>query len=304
MSWVRIDDQAPLHPKLLAAGPEAVCLWLAGLCYANAHTTDGYVPKHVLGALYPSDRWDRRRATKASADLVAVGLWHDEPSRWRIHGYSDYQEEALRENVDERREYEKLRKRKQRQDKKNAYIAALSRGDTAGQSSGTPAGQEKRTGWDTSEGESRPDTSVVSQPPGPALPVPTRPVPKRASHAKSAREGAAGVVQVSYSEAIYDSESGAHYDFHDGDAGHFTRACQAIQPFTSDSENLRDMSLRWAVDFKSAFDIRTPKLFADYCTSRAANGGIPVVLRSKASAKTGGWQAPASADDIAKEAAG
>lgn len=174
MTWVRIDDGAPLHPKLLTAGAEAGWLWLAGLAYANRYATDGTIPPQALPTLYPVESWTRTHVGRLAARLVEVGLWTPrEGGGWTIHDYSQYQEEALRASVDERRQYERDRKRRQREARKEALAEGLSRrdspGQVPGQSRGTGAGQVRGTTASTS-------TPPVPAPrPGPARPVPLSP---------------------------------------------------------------------------------------------------------------------------------
>lgn len=115
MVWVRIDDGALLHPKLLRAGPEGVALWLAGLCYANAHTTDGQIPAAALPALYPVEAWTPRKVRALAEHLVTCGLWHPaDAGGYTIHGYEEYQHEATREEVERKREDARIRKRRSR----------------------------------------------------------------------------------------------------------------------------------------------------------------------------------------------
>lgn len=119
MTWVRIDDTAPHHPKMLRAGPDACWLWLSGLCYSNAHRLNGKLSKDLLSALSPAFG---NKAKALAAKLVLVGLWHDEGDHYEIHDYHEFQEQALKENVDDRREYERERKRQQRQQKKAGHV--------------------------------------------------------------------------------------------------------------------------------------------------------------------------------------
>lgn len=111
MTWVKTDDSAPQHPKHIRAGAEACWLWQSGLCYSNKNKLDGMIPKDLLGVLYSPLA---PRAAKLAAKLCEVGLWHDRGNHYEIHDYADYQEQALKEAQDARREYERERKRAQR----------------------------------------------------------------------------------------------------------------------------------------------------------------------------------------------
>ena len=85
MSWVRIDDHCPDHPKVRRAGTEAAWLHVAGLWYCARYLTDGAVPKEVVGTLTAV-----RRPTAAVRALVSVGLWHDAGHEYLINDYLEF----------------------------------------------------------------------------------------------------------------------------------------------------------------------------------------------------------------------
>lgn len=90
MSWVKLDDQARQHPKLIAAGPEAVCLWACGLMWCNTQKArDGFIPHVMVKVLYPMPRIE-----KATAKLVEVGLWEPVEGGFQVHDYHDFQPSA------------------------------------------------------------------------------------------------------------------------------------------------------------------------------------------------------------------
>lgn len=88
MSWVRIDDGAPDHPKLLKAGAEACWLWVCGLAYCNrqAKKRDGFIPTEKVPALYPI-----RGAMRLADKLVEVGLWERVDGGFLVHDYLEFQ---------------------------------------------------------------------------------------------------------------------------------------------------------------------------------------------------------------------
>jgi hypothetical protein len=111
MTWTKLHDGVPNHPKLIRAGAEAAWLWAAGLCYSNAHHLDGKLDKDLIPSLYTPLA---RKAKSLAAKLCLVRLWHDCGDHYEIHDYKDYQEQALKEAVEARREYERERKAEQR----------------------------------------------------------------------------------------------------------------------------------------------------------------------------------------------
>lgn len=93
MSWVKVDDKAWSHPKLVGLHPNALRLWLFGLCWCNQHETDGHIPLGVLGLL-------GGKARDAEA-LVKAGLWYADDMGWEVHQYLNYQ--PSKEQLDAKR---------------------------------------------------------------------------------------------------------------------------------------------------------------------------------------------------------
>src|SRR5215813_6718751 len=81
MPWFRLDDSFDTHPKVLAAGNEAIGLYIRCGTYAARNLTDGYVGHDVVD-LYGNET--------LAATLVRVKLWHRARGGWRIHDYLVY----------------------------------------------------------------------------------------------------------------------------------------------------------------------------------------------------------------------
>lgn len=79
MTWVKLDDNLPLNPKVRRVSVAARWSYVASICYAGNSRTDGYVP---CGALALVDGTPR-----IAEELVAAGLWETAPDGWRIHDY-------------------------------------------------------------------------------------------------------------------------------------------------------------------------------------------------------------------------
>lgn len=82
MTWVRIDDVFPEHPKVLALGDDyerGVALHIRGLCYCARNLTDGHVPARMF-----------REDAEIRTRLVEVGMWHEVEGGFVIHDYLDY----------------------------------------------------------------------------------------------------------------------------------------------------------------------------------------------------------------------
>lgn len=80
MSWLRVDDDFPHHPKVMALSAQAVALWLAACCWSSRYETDGHLPSEIVKRL----PW---HAPEAVAELVAAGLWEGSEGGWQIHDF-------------------------------------------------------------------------------------------------------------------------------------------------------------------------------------------------------------------------
>lgn len=91
MTWARIDDQFPNHPKIVAVGPLAGWLHLAAICYCSSQLTDGFVPAGMVKRL--ADVPDADALVDA---LVTHGLWDSTDAGYIIHDYLEYNPPADR----------------------------------------------------------------------------------------------------------------------------------------------------------------------------------------------------------------
>lgn len=102
MSWVRIDDQFPMHPKIVTAGPLAEVLQERAACYASRQLTDGFIPFAVLPLLLVGFErlfFDGKPALdydwpglmmSIRVPGCDVGLWEKTDGGWLVHDYLDY----------------------------------------------------------------------------------------------------------------------------------------------------------------------------------------------------------------------
>ena len=78
MTWLKLDDRFPRHPKVLSLSDRAFRAHVSGLCYCAEQLTDGVVEAGIV---------DKR----AARELVGAGLWIEMPAgRHRIHDFLDY----------------------------------------------------------------------------------------------------------------------------------------------------------------------------------------------------------------------
>lgn len=105
MPWVRVDDQYPEHPKIVAAGHLAGWLDVCAMAYCNRALTDGFVAKAMVPRLTSVPQ-----PMKRAAELVAAGRWVEVDGGYMLHDYLKYQKTA--EQI--RKEREQARQRQVR----------------------------------------------------------------------------------------------------------------------------------------------------------------------------------------------
>lgn len=84
MPWARIDDDFRHNPKVVAAGPLGIALYVCGLSYCAEHLTDGFIPKRAVRTLVDLDDTDPMTIAQ---DLVGVGLWEECEGGYSVHDY-------------------------------------------------------------------------------------------------------------------------------------------------------------------------------------------------------------------------
>jgi hypothetical protein len=83
--WVKLDDGICENKKILAIGPNAFAVYVAGLVYCGKNLTDGFIPEIRLRSLL-----DQTKITVARRILVERRLWEEVPGGIQVHDYLDY----------------------------------------------------------------------------------------------------------------------------------------------------------------------------------------------------------------------
>lgn len=87
MTWAKIDDHMPEHPKIVPAGPLALALQVRAICYCARHLTDGFLPALMVGSLtYDLGNRDWPKV------MTDAELWEYDEARsgFIVHDYLDY----------------------------------------------------------------------------------------------------------------------------------------------------------------------------------------------------------------------
>jgi hypothetical protein len=124
--WFRLDDSFHSHPKVIAAGNEAIGLYVRCGTYAAQFSTDGLIPEDIAVLYGASDTGSRKdpgtgKPETLAATLVRVKLWRRVRTGWRMPDYLDYN--PSKQAVDKERKDAAERQRRRRE-------ALLSRRDS------------------------------------------------------------------------------------------------------------------------------------------------------------------------------
>lgn len=123
MSWFRVDNSAPSHPKIKALTDKAFRWWIIGLSYASQYLTNGRLPK-VFWKDVPK---------QARAELTNGRLWDWDDPDFLIHDYLHHQSrkedveadrERNRENSKAYRDRRKAERRQQHNADANKNVSA------------------------------------------------------------------------------------------------------------------------------------------------------------------------------------
>ena len=82
MTWTRLDDRFPEHPKVVGISNAAFRLHVTALCYASRYQTEGHLPPAALRVI-----GGRKQLVQ---ELVNAQLWELNGQAWLIHDYLDY----------------------------------------------------------------------------------------------------------------------------------------------------------------------------------------------------------------------
>lgn len=88
MSWLKLDDNAPHHRKVLAAGDVGAWLWLCGLAYCQRHATDGHIPREAVPFLGCTG-WKA-----ALPRVLSAGLWRETGDGYEVHDFLEWNDSA------------------------------------------------------------------------------------------------------------------------------------------------------------------------------------------------------------------
>lgn len=151
MTWIKLDDKTPRHPKIASLTDRAFRWWIKGLCYASEFLTNG-----VLHPIF----W-KQVPKQSRAELSGNHLWDWKDPNFEIHDYLEHQQSREQVEAERRRQRDRRKTDRSTPDRRTAGTTP---GTTAGQPPEVPRPPNLRVDTDTEKEQS-------TVPPAPAKPL-------------------------------------------------------------------------------------------------------------------------------------
>jgi hypothetical protein len=138
VTWVRVDDGFPEHPKIARVGAFGAWLQVQALAYSNRNLTDGFVPSNEVKKLVVSgtevlDRdgkvwtlsfsYGRQRRGIAEMGwaerMMSAGLWESAPGGIWVHDFLSYQPARVQVEAERAANRERQKRHLERAREKN-----------------------------------------------------------------------------------------------------------------------------------------------------------------------------------------
>lgn len=132
MTWIKLDDRAPRHPKLASLTDRAFRWWVLALCYASEFLTDGILPPVF---------W-KQTPKQIRAELTGNKLWDWVDPNFEIHDYHHHQ--SLKTDVEADKERNRIKAKAFRDRRKAERKQADVTGDAPGNVTGNAPSDSNR----------------------------------------------------------------------------------------------------------------------------------------------------------------
>ena len=118
MPWFRLDDSFHSHPKVIAAGNEAIGLYVRCGTYAAEHSTDGIISEDIAVLYGASDTGSRRNPGTGKPEtlaetLIRTTLWRRVRGGWKMPDYLDYNPSKMAVDKERKAAAERQRRRRE-----------------------------------------------------------------------------------------------------------------------------------------------------------------------------------------------
>ena len=109
MAWFNADDKMHSHPKMRAAGLEAIGLWTLAGTYCTDYLTDGAVPDWFV------ESWPKGKLL--AGKLVKADLWESTADGWQFLSWGEYQRTKAQVIADKKKAADRVKEWRQKHGK-------------------------------------------------------------------------------------------------------------------------------------------------------------------------------------------
>lgn len=89
MTYAKIEDDTPDHPKFVDLSDAAWTMWSKGCCYCSKYKTDGRIPLGIVSRLCKA-----KKHIEVATELVRARLWEEADGGYQVHDYLDHNRSA------------------------------------------------------------------------------------------------------------------------------------------------------------------------------------------------------------------
>lgn len=107
MTWIKLEDSFPDHPKIAALSDRAFRVHISALCYCGKYLTNGVIPAPIANKICVNN------GSRIIKRLVEIGLWSRVEGGYEINDYLKYQ--TSKEQAEMEKETNRLRAAKARE---------------------------------------------------------------------------------------------------------------------------------------------------------------------------------------------
>ena len=140
MTWIKLEDSFPDHPKIAALSDRAFRVHISALCYCGKYLTNGVIPAPIANKICVNN------GSRIIKRLVEIGLWSRVEGGYEINDYLKYQ--TSKEQAEMEKETNRLRAAKAREARsssmRNGVSSVVLRSTEAPTPTPTPTDNKKK----------------------------------------------------------------------------------------------------------------------------------------------------------------
>lgn len=144
--WFKVDGNLAFHPKIIAAGNEAMGLWVRAGAWSCEQMTDGFVPTGIANAM--------ANGMASAIALVMANLWQEVDGGYQFKDWDEFQPSGEEERARKR----ELSEKRKAAGKKGA--AKRWNGNSHSKPMANGMASAMANGWQTDSPDPDPDISI------------------------------------------------------------------------------------------------------------------------------------------------